>query len=116
MVDGYRVHVRARTHVRNWLKASDRHWKRFHRLRLRARALDVQIITLRAWPDWLERNERLRREGRAILDDPGTYGAHLKRGEDFVEPVADSVSRMDRLSPQHQAQSRSRDRGRSRSM
>ncbi len=116
MVDSYRAHVRARTHVRNWLKASDEHWKRFHRLRRRARALDVRIVTLRAWPDWLERNERLRREGRVILDDPGTYGVHLKRGEDFVEPVADSMSRMDRLSPQHQAQSRSRDRGRSWSM
>ena len=116
MVDGYRAHVRARTHVRNWLKASEEHWKRFHRLRLRARALDVRVATLPAYANWLERNERLRREGRAILDDPGTYGAHLKRGEDFVEPVADSVSRMDRLSPQHQAQSRSRDRGRSWSM
>ncbi len=116
MVDAYRAHVRARTHVRNWLKASDEHWERFHRLRRRARVLDVQTITLRTWPDWLERNERLRREGRAILDDPGNYGAHLKRGEDFVEPVADSVSRMDRLSPQHQAQSKSRDRGRSWSM
>ena len=116
MVDGYRAHVRARTHVQNWLKASDEHWERFHSLRHRARALDVRVITLRAWPDWLERNERLRREGRAILDDPGTYGVHLKRGEDFVEPVADSVSRMDRLSPQHQAQSKSRDRGRSWSM
>ncbi len=116
MVDGYRAHVRARTHVRNWLKASDRHWKHFHRLRRLAGALDVRVATLPAHANWLERNERLRREGRAILDDPGTYGAHLKRGEDFVEPVADSVSRMDRLSPQHQAQSKSRDRGRSWSM
>ena len=116
MVDGYRAHVRARTHVQNWLKASDEHWERFHSLFRRARALDVWIDTLPAHTDWLERNERLRREGRAILDDPGTYGAHLKRGEDGVEPLAHSVSRMDRLSPQHQAQSKSRDRGRSWSM
>ena len=116
MVDGYRAHVRSRTHVRNWLKASDEHWERFHSLWRRARALDTWIDTLPAHADWLERNERLRREGRAILDDPGTYGVHLHRGEDFVEPVDDSVSRMDRLSPQHQAQSRSRDRGRSWSM
>ncbi len=116
MVDGHLAHVRTRTHVQNWLKASDEHWKRFHKLRHRARALDVRIATLPAYANWLERNERLRREGRAILDDPGTYGAHLKRGEDFVEPVADSVSRMDRLSPQRQAQSKSRDRGRSWSM
>ena len=116
MVDGYHAHVRSRTHVQNWLKASDEHWERFHSLWRRARALDTWIDTLPAHADWLERNERLRREGRAILDDPGTYGVHLHRGEDFVEPVDDSVSRMDRLSPQHQAQSRSRDRGRSWSM
>ena len=116
MVDDYRAHVRARTHVRNWLKASDRHWKHFHRLRRLAGALDVRVATLPAYANWLERNERLRREGRAIIDDPGTYGVHLKRREDFVEPVADSVSRMDRLSPQHQAQSRNRDKGRSWSM
>ena len=78
--------------------------------RPRARRVDRHPAT---HTDWLERNERLRREGRAILDDPGTYDVHLKRGDDFVEPVADSVSRMDRLSPQHQAQSKSRDRGRS---
>ena len=116
MVDGYHAHVQSRTHVQNWLKASDEHWERFHSLWRRARALDTWIDTLPAHADWLERNERLRREGRAILDDPGTYGVHLHRGEDFVEPVDDSVSRMDRLSPQHQAQSRSRDRGRSWSM
>ena len=27
MVDGYRAHERARTHVQNWLKASEEHWE-----------------------------------------------------------------------------------------
>ena len=48
MVDGYRAHVQARTHVQNWLKAFDEHWERFHRLWRRARALDVWIDTLPA--------------------------------------------------------------------
>ena len=95
---------------------SDEHWERFGKQWRRADTLDVWIDTLPAHADWLERNERLRREGRAILDDPETYGVHLHRTEDGAEPPADAASWMDSLSPQHRPQSRSRDWGRSWSM
>ena len=65
---------------------------------------------------WLERNEDLLREGRAILDDLATYCAHLDRIEDGRERLLDEVSGMERFSSAYRAQSRSRDRGPTRSM
>ena len=116
IVDRYRKHLQAQARVRDWLEASERHWQSFDELWGRARARGVWIDSLPAWPDWLERNERLRREGRAILDDPGTYGVHLDRMGQGKGRLLDAVSRMDRLSPQHRTRSQGRDRGRSRTM
>ena len=116
MVDGYRAHVRARTHVRNWLKAADRHRQSFDDLARRARSLDLRPEDLPSWPDWLERNERMVREGRAILGDPGAYGVHLDRMEGSRGSLRDTVSRMERFTRQHRTRSHGRDRGRSWSM
>ena len=116
MVDRYRAHERARTRVRDWLKAADRHWQGFDDLARRARALGVRPEDLPAWPDWLESNEGLVREGRAILDDPGTYGVHLDRMKGSRGSLRETVSRMERFTPQHRTRSHGRDRGPSRSM
>ncbi len=116
MVDRYRAHERARTRVRDWLQTADRHWQGFDDLARRARALGVRPEDLPAWPDWLESNERLVREGRAILDDPGTYGVHLDRMKGSRGSLRDTVSRMERFTPQHRTRSHGRDRGPSRSM
>ena len=116
MVDRYHAHDRARTRVRDWLKAADRHWQSFDDLARRARSLGVRPEDLPAWPDWLETNEHLVREGRAILDDPGTYGVHLDRMEGSRGPLRETVSRMERFTPQHRTRSQRIDRGPSRSM
>ena len=116
MVDRYRAHERARTRVRDWLQTADRHWQGFDDLARRARALGVRPEDLPAWPDWLESNERLVREGRAILDDPGTYGVHLDRMKGSRGSLRETVSRMERFTPQHRTRSHGRDRGPSRSM
>ena len=116
MVDRYRAHERARTRVRDWLQTADRHWQGFDDLARRARALGVRPEDLPAWPDWLESNEGLVREGRAILDDPGTYGVHLDRMKGSRGSLRETVSRMERFTPQHRTRSHGRDRGPSRSM
>ena len=116
MVDRYRAHDRARSRVRDWLQTADRHWQSFDDLARRARALGVRPEDLPAWPDWLESNERLVREGQAILDDPGTYGVHLDRMEGGRGTLHETVSRMERFTPQHRTRSHGRDRGPSRSM
>ena len=116
MVDRYRAHDRARTRVRDWLKAAEEHWRSFDDLARRARALDLRPEDLPSWPGWLESNERLVREGRAILDDPGTYGVHLDRLEGARGPLRDTMSRMERFTRQHRTRSQGRDRGPSRSM
>ena len=116
MVDRYGAHERARTRVRDWLRTADRHWQSFDDLARRARALGVRPEDLPAWPDWLESNERLVREGQAILDDPGTYGVHLDRMKGSRGTLRETVSRMERFTPQHRTRSHGRDRGPSRSM
>ena len=116
MVDRYHAHERARTRVRDWLRTADRHWQSFDDLARRARALGVRPEDLPAWPDWLESNERLVREGQAILDDPGTYGVHLDRMKGSRGTLRETVSRMERFTPQHRTRSHGRDRGPSRSM
>ena len=79
LVGQYRAPVEARGRVRDHLRDVERHWLRYRTISRRARDLDVGRQELRSWPIWLERNERLLRSGRAILDDPATYGAHLDR-------------------------------------
>lgn len=88
----------------------------FDDLARRARALDLRPEDLPSWPDWLERNERLVREGRTILDDPSTYGVHLDRVEGIRGSLRDTMSRMERLTREHRTRSHGRDRGPSRSM
>ncbi len=116
MVDRYRAHVRARTHVQDWLQAAEEHWRSFDGLARQARSLDLRPEDLPAWPDWLERNERLVREGRAILDDPSTYGVHPDRMEGSRGTLRDTMSRMERFTGQHRTRSHGRDRGPSRSL
>ena len=111
IVGEYRSHAAARDRVRVLLRDVDRHWLRYRTITHRARDLDVPPRELRSWPIWLDRNERLLREGRAILDDPATYRAHLDRIEDGRERLLDAVSRMERFSSAYRTQSRSRDRG-----
>ena len=101
----------ARDRVRDLLRDVKRHWLRYNTISLRARQLDVRPRELRSWPIWLDRNERLLREGRAILDDRATYGAHLDRIENGRKRLASAVSRMERFSSAYSTQSRSRDRG-----
>ena len=112
----YRVHAAARDRVRGFLRDVDRLWLRYHAITRRARNLDIDPQEQRSWPIWLERNEALLREGRAILDDPATYGAHLDRIEDGRERLLDAVSKMERFSSAYRPQSRSHDRGPSRSL
>ncbi len=110
IVGQYRTHVEARDRVRGHLRDVQRHWLRYRAISERARQLDVRPRELRSWPIWLERNERLLRAGRAILDDSATYGAHLDRAG--RERLRGEVSRMERFSDAYRTQSRSRDRGR----
>ncbi|MCY4559518.1 MAG: hypothetical protein OXF79_24740, partial [Chloroflexi bacterium] len=111
IVGEYRAHAAARDRVRDHLRDVERHWLRYNTISLRARQLDVRPRELRSWPIWLETNERLLREGRAILDDRATYGAHLDRIEDGRQRLRTEVSRMERFSSAYSTQSRSRDRG-----
>ena len=111
IVGQYRAHAAARDRVRDHLRDVERHWLRYGTISLRARQLDVRPRELRSWPMWLERNERLLRAGRAILDDRATYGAHLDRIEDGRERLRSAVSRMEQFSSAYRSQSRSRDRG-----
>ena len=113
IVGQYRAHVAARDRVRDHLRDVDRHWLRYRSITERARQRDVPRRELRSWRIWLDRNERLLRAGRAILDDRATYGAHLDRIGDGRERVLDGVSKMERFSSAYRTQSRSRDRGRS---
>ena len=116
MVDRYRAHVRARTRVQDWLDAAEEHWQGFDDLARKARSLGVRPERLPAWPDWLESNERLVREGRAILDRPGTQGVPLDRMKGSRGTLRETVSRMERFTRQHRTRSHGRDRGRSWSM
>ena len=116
IVRQYRAHAAARDRVRVLLRDVKRHWLRYRTIDHRARDLDGGRQELRSWPIWLDRNERLLREGRAILDDPATYGTHLDRIEEGRARLRDAVSRMERFSSAYRTQSRSRDRGPSRSL
>ena len=108
LVGQYRAHVEARDRVRDHLRDVERHWLRYRSITRRAGQRDVGRQELRSWPIWLERNERLLRAGRAILDDPATYGAHLDRvGR---ERLRGEVSKMERFSSAYRTQSRSRGR------
>ena len=111
IVGQYRAHAAARDRVRDWLRDADRHWLRYRTISHRARDLDVPLREQRSWPIWLERNERLLRDGRAILDDPATYGPHLDHIEDGRERLRDGVSRMERFSSAYRERSQGRDRG-----
>ena len=88
IVGEYRAHAAARDRVRGFLRDVERHWLRYRAISLRARNLDIPRQEQRSWPIWLERNERLLREGRAILDDRATYRAHIDRIEDGRERLA----------------------------
>ena len=116
IVGQYRAHAAARDRVRVLLRDVERHWLRYRTISHRARDLDVPRRELRTWSIWLDRNERLLREGRAILDDPATYRAHLDRIGDGRERLPTEVSRMERFSSAYRTQSRSRDRGPTRSL
>ncbi len=116
LVGQYRAHVEARDRVRDLLRDVDRHWLRYRSISIRARQLDVGRQELRSWQIWLDRNERLLRAGREILDDRATYGAHLDRIREGRERLLDAVSKMERFSDAHRTQSRSRDRGRTESL
>ena len=107
----YRTHAGARDRLRDCLQDAERHWRRYESIVRRARDLDLRPEESPSWRGWLERNERLLRAGRAILDDPRTYGPHLDRAEDGGEGLRSAVSRMERFSSAHRSQSRSRDRG-----
>ena len=112
IVGQYRAHVGARDRVRDHLRDVDRHWLRYRTITERARQRDVPRRELRSWQIWLDRNERLLRAGREILDDRATYAAHLDRIGEGRERLLDAVSKMERFSEAYRTQSRSRDRGR----
>ena len=116
IVGEYRAHAAARDRVRGFLRDVERHWLRYRTITHRERDLDIPRQEQRTWPIWLDRNEGLLREGRAILDDPSTYRAHLDRIEDGRERLPTEVSRLERFSSAYRTQSRSRDKGRSWSM
>ena len=116
IVGQYRAHAVARERVRGFLRDVERHWLRYRTITHRERDLDVPRQEQRSWPIWLDRNEGLLREGRAILDDFATYRAHLDRIEDGRERLGKEVSRLERFSSAYRTQSRSRDSGRSWSM
>ena len=111
IVAQYGTHAGARDRLRDCLRDMARHWRRYESIVRRARDLDQRPEESPSWRGWLERNERLLRAGRAILDDPRTYGPHLDRAEDGGEGLRSAVSRMERFSPAQRSQSRSRDRG-----
>ena len=111
IVGEYRTHATARDRVRGFLRGVERHWLRYRTITHRERDLDVPRQEQRSWPIWLERNEDLLREGRAIIDDLATYRAHLDRIEDGRERLGTEVSRLERFSSAYRTQSRSRDRG-----
>ena len=110
LVGQYRAHVAARDRVRDHLRDVDRHWLRYRTITERARQRDVPRREMRSWQIWLDRNERLLRAGREILDDRATYDAHLDRAG--RERLVSEVSKMARFSSAYRTQSRSRDRGR----
>ena len=112
----YGTHAGARDRLRDHMRDVERHWRRYESIVRRARALDRRPEDSPSWRSWLERNERLLRAGRAILDDPGTYGPHLDRADDGGEGLRSALSRMERFSPAQRTQSRSRDRGPTRSL
>ena len=116
IVAEYRAHAAARDRVRGFLRDVERHWLRYRTITHRERERDVPRQEQRSWPIWLDRNERLLREGRAILDDPAAYRAHLDRIEDGRERLGTEVSRLERFSSAYRTQPRSRDKGRSWSM
>ena len=116
LVQRYTRHLEAGARLEAWLDDADRHWQRYDSIYRRAHDLDVAPDTLRPFRDWLERNERLLQAGRAILDDPGTYGAHLDRMDGARQRLRDSVSRMEGFSEEHRTQSQSRARGPTRSV
>ena len=116
IVGQYRAHAAARERVRGFLRDVERHWLRYRTITHRERDLDIPRQEQRSWPIWLERNERLLREGRAILDDFATYRAHLDRIEDGRERLPAEVSRLERFSSAYRTRSQGRDRGRSWSM
>ena len=111
LVGQYRAHVAARDRVRDLLRDVNRHWLRYRTITERARQRDVPRRELRSWQIWLDRNERLLRAGREILDDRATYRAHLDRAG--CERLVGEVSKMERFSQAYRTQSRSRDKGRS---
>ena len=112
----YRTHAAARDRVHGFLRDVERHWLRYRTISRRERDLGIQRRETRSWPIWLERNEDLLREGRAILDDRATYGAHIDRIEEGRERLRTAVSRLERFSSAYRTQSRSRDRGPTRSL
>ena len=116
LVRRYNRHLEAGARLEAWLEDADRHWQRFDSIYRRAHDLDVAPDTLRPFRDWLERNERLLQAGRAILDDPGTYGVHLDRMEGAKRRLRDAVSRMEGFSAERRMQARSQDRGPTRSL
>ena len=116
LVRRYNRHLEAGARLEAWLEDADRHWQRYDGIYRQAHDLDVAPDTLRPFRDWLERNERLLRAGRAILDDPGTYGVHLDRMEGARRRLQDAVSRMEGFSDEHRTHSRDRDRGPTRSL
>ena len=116
IVGEYRAHAAARERVRLLLRDVERHWLRYHAISRRARNLDIDPREQRSWPIWLERNEGLLREGRAILDDPATYRAHIDRIEGGRERLGTEVSRLERFSSAYRTHSQGRDSGRSWSM
>ena len=116
IVGQYRAHAAARDRVRDFLRDVERHWLRYRTISHRARNHDVPRQEQRSWPIWLERNEILLREGRAILDDRAAHGAHIDRIEDGRERLRTAVSRLERFSSAYRTQSRSRDRGPTRSL
>ena len=111
LIERYNRHVEAGARVEEWLRDADRHSRRYRSIFRRAQALDVAPDTLRPYRDWLQRNERLLRDGRAILDDPETYDVHLDRIEDARRRLRGSMSRMEGFTVEGRAQSKSRDRG-----
>ncbi len=116
LVQRYTRHLEAGARLEAWLEEADRHWQRYDSIYRRAHDRDVAPQTLRPFRDWLERNERLLQAGRAILDDPGTYGVHLDRMEDARRQLRDAVSRMEGFSAEHRTQLQSRDRGPTRNL
>ena len=116
IVRRYTRHLEAGARLEAWFDDADRHWQRYDSIYRRTHDLDVAPDTLRPFRDWLERNDRLLRAGRAILDDPETYRVHVNRMEGASRRLRDALSRMDEFSAERRTQSRSRDRGPTRSL